>query len=144
MFQDPSAQTVNPLAGFAMGLGTAIGNVALIILFVLIASPALAAMVLLWAGARWPSFGQSIIGNCIAAVVLTALFGMVLGSGAGMIGSNVSANHPFFGALPLAGIGLVVLSLFLQFRARASFSRARAAGIVCAVLTPIVFVLINQ
>ncbi len=144
MFQDPGAPTVNPLTGFAMALGTAIGNVALIVLSVLVASPAVATMVLLWAGTRWPSFGQSIIGNCVAAIVLTAVFGMVLGSGAGAIGSNLEASHPFFGALPIVAIGLVVLGLFLQFRARASFSRARAAGIASAVLTPIVFILINQ
>jgi hypothetical protein len=47
-----------------------------------------------------------------------------------------------YGVTPLAGLGLMALMAVLQWRARATFSRARLAGILCALLTPLAWILI--
>lgn len=141
MFQEPAAQTVSPLAGFAMSIGQAIGSAVVLFLGTLIAAPALASMTLLWAGQRWPSFGNALIANSIGGVVLTIAIAWAMVALLGLL--NVIVD---FGALykvmPLAGLALMALMAVLQWRARSTFSRARLAGILCAVLTPVAWIVI--
>jgi hypothetical protein len=141
MFQEPAAQSVNPLAGFAMGLGQAIGSAVVLFLGILIAAPALASMTLLWAGQRWPSYGNSVIANCIGGVVLTIAIAWLILAVMGLLSGLVDFGS-LYSVMPLTGLALVALMIVLQWRARATFSRARLAGISCAVLTPVAWILI--
>jgi hypothetical protein len=141
MFQEPATQTVNPFTGFAMGLGQAIGKAVVLFLGVLIAAPALASITLLWAGKRWPSFGNSVIANCIGGIVLTIAIAWLILVALGLLSGIVDVGA-FYSGTPLAGLVLMVLMVVLQWRARATFSRARLAGILCAVLTPVAWIVI--
>jgi hypothetical protein len=97
-------------------------------------------MTLLWAGQRWPSFGNSVIANGIGAIVLTIAVAWLMM--AALIGvGDLGSLHSL---MPLAGLALVALMVILQWRARATFSRARLAGILCAVATPVAWVLYNM
>ena len=79
MLQD---QNLGPFTGLVQGIAAAFGNamakVAVLLLSLLVAPPMIASTLLLWAGLRWPSFGRSIIANCIAGVVVTVLVGLAL------------------------------------------------------------------
>jgi len=141
MFQEPAAQSVDIATGFAMGIGYAVGSAIALALSILIAAPALASLTLLWAGQRWPSFGASILGNCIGGIVLTVLIAWLIFAVMGFLNSVIDFNG-VYRFMPLAALGLVAVMLFVQWRARATFSRARLAGILCAMLTPVAWILI--
>lgn len=137
--QEPAPQMADPLTGFAMSIGIAFGNVALMVLSIVIAAPALASMTLLWAGQRWPSFGTSLIANCLAGAGLTIAIGWLIAIALGLLSGVVDLNG-IYGAMPLVALALMALMLVLQWPARASFLRARLAGVMCAILTLVAWV----
>lgn len=141
MLQEPAAQAVSPLTGLAMGIGHALGSVAVVLLSILIAAPALASMTLLLAGQRWPSLGNSLIANSLGGVALTVAISWLIVVVLGLL-SRIIDFSSIYSVMPLAALALMALMLSLQWRARASFSRARLAGAVCAVLTPIAWIAI--
>lgn len=141
MFQEPAAQTVSPLTGLAMGIGSAVAKAAVMALSILIAAPALASMALLWAGQRWPSLGNSVIANGIGGIVLTIAFSWLVVTAMGLIGGIVDLGG-LASLMPLISLALMALMFVLQWRARATVSRARVVGVVCALLTPIAWMLV--
>jgi hypothetical protein len=141
MFQEPAAQAVSPLTGLAQGIGNAVGNAVVMFLSILIAAPALASMALLWAGQRWPSFGNSVLANCIGGVTLTIAIGWLIVQVMRVL-SGVIDFSGTYQLMPLVGLALLALMAVLQWRARATFSRARLGGIVCALLTPVAWILL--
>ena len=136
MLQEPTPQTVDIGTGIAMAFGKALGKVFVFGMSILASAPAIATMLLLFAGTRWPSFGRSIIANAIGGVVLTALVALGLLFGVAPINNALGGYDTFYSVMFLTAVALIVIALALQIRARVSFSWARAVGIATAILTP--------
>jgi hypothetical protein len=115
-----------------------VAKVALLVLPVAVAAPALASIVLLWAGERWPGVGRSILDNAVGGVVLTLALGAALLVPLFFLIEPLGGYDTFYFAVPLIAAAVALLALLLQIRARASFSTARAVGIVCAIAVPFV------
>lgn len=81
MLQEPAPQTVDIGTGFAMGLGQGIGHAVTLGLSALLSGLAIATMLLLFAGLRWPALGHSFIANAIGGIVITLLAAVTLKPG---------------------------------------------------------------
>lgn len=130
----------NFIDAFANGLGQALAPgleaVAYLILGVMIASPALASIALLWLEPHVGVLRRLKIANGIAGVLLTILSAYLIAWG--MFALSVTTQW----ILPFAVI-LAALALGLQWTARMSFTGARATGVACAVLTPLTLVALD-
>lgn len=116
--------------GFGAALGQALSRLGAAIWAAVVAAPAIASMLLLLAGTRWPRFGRSVLWNAVAAIFLTLAIVFVLLYVLNFF--DLSIGH-----LQLAGYasyGVVAVAIGLQFAARRSFSPGRAAGLAGAVL----------
>jgi hypothetical protein len=145
MQQDPVSQALNGFFGaLATGIGEAMAKLVVMLLSALVAAPAIASMLLLWAGLRWPSFGRSIVANCVAGVVVTGLVGGVVIGLLKLLTDHAVEVDAYYFAFPFAAAAIVIAALVLQIRERATFSRPRAAGIACAVLLPTLIILFGN
>jgi ketosteroid isomerase-like protein len=130
--------------GLAAALSRALDPLVHIILGVLVAAPAVASMVLLWAGARWSWLARSLWGNAVLGVLLTFAAGWVVGAVFSVASNEIVSVHDNYQLFPFVGLFILLIAVWLQIRARATFSRARAAGLVTAVLTPIVLIALQS
>ncbi len=142
MHQEP-AQSVDIGTGFAAALGHAVGKAMAVALAVLASAPAIASMALLFVGTRWPTLGRSIIANAIGGVVFTGLASLALLAVIIPLNNALNQYDVFYLVLLGLAVAIVLLALFLQIRARATFSWARAAGIASAIATPLAFIFLR-
>lgn len=141
----------NPVGDFVIafltGLGAAVGKALVPIGYVLVAlavaAPALSSILLVWTGLRWPLLQRSIAAGAVAGVVLTFVAGAALSLL--IVGADAVADlDSFYKALPVLAVVVLAIAFWVQTHARRSFTWARAAGIACAVLVPVIVVLIGE
>ncbi|MBP6012645.1 MAG: hypothetical protein KBA31_10490 [Alphaproteobacteria bacterium] len=144
MQQNPIEQFVNAIVGaFAGGLGEALGQIAIFIFSVLAMSPAIGSVLLVIAAAHWPIIERRALNAGIAGVVLTVFSGLLAGLLFGGIADSVSLRGAS-SVLPYVALIAIAGAIWFHYRERASFTRIRAVGVVCAVATPIAALLIDQ
>lgn len=132
----------NFIDAFANGLGQALAPgleaVAYLLLGVMIASPALASIALLWLEPRVGVLRRQKIANGIAGVLLTIASAYLIAWGMFALSGTIATRW----ILPFA-VSLAALALGLQWMARKSFTGPRATGVACAVLTPLTLVALD-
>ena len=130
MGQDPISQVVNGLFGaLGAGLAQALGKLALILFSTAAAAPAIATVLLLLLESRWHVLQRSRVASGIAGVVLTVALWFVLVWVLVVVDDAMLDGGRAFFALPYAAVAAVLFAVWFQFRSRASFTSARAAGI---------------
>jgi hypothetical protein len=141
-------QTMQPAApnalnqmgmNIAMAFGNAMAELLLYVLSVAAIGTAVATMVVLRAGLRWPAFGRSIVANIVTGGVATVaisftIFVLLPGVPRGMITIDDHFYH-----FPYIALAFCLIAIVLQVQARASFSAARGVGILAAVLVPVAY-----
>ena len=139
MDQDAVSQAFNGFfqAMFA-GLGDALFPIVVLVLSAYVAAPAIASILFVWAGARWPLLERSIVAASVAGVVITFVVGTVLLYAVVGIVKNFTKEDAIYLMLPYPALGIVALAGWFQYSERATFSRARGAAIAGAVLLPVV------
>ncbi len=145
MDQDAVSQAFNGFfqAMFA-GLGDALFPIVVLVLSAYVAAPAIASILFVWAGARWPLLERSIIAACVAGVVISFVAGVVLLYAVVGVAKSFAAEHAIYLMLPYPALAIVALAGWFQYRERATFSRARGAALAGAVLLPVVLWLLGS
>ena len=131
---NPGEEAVkNLMTGLMSGLGHTMGQLGLFILTLCIASPAIAWMLLLLAEWALPVLKRSNVISGISGFVLTVLTFVALGSTFSAWRFEFPASFPYFCFL------LYVPAIFLHVRARHSFNRPRAVGLIAALMPVVLF-----
>jgi hypothetical protein len=134
----------NFIDAFANGLGQALAPgleaVAYLILGVLIASPALATMILLWLEPRVALLRRHNIAAGVAGILLTIMSAYVVAWSTVVLGAAIAPGNRIAQWLLPVAIVLAAAALARQWLARNSFTATRATGIACAALTPLTLI----
>jgi hypothetical protein len=140
----PPANIIDAIAvGLAQVLAPGFEALAQLIIATLIAGPALATMLLLALEFRAPFLRTSKIAHGLAAVVLTFAGAYVFAWFWAWLSTTLDAQGPIYQRVLPVAFALAAAALVLQWRARATFSTARAIGVACAILTPLTLVAID-
>jgi hypothetical protein len=140
----PPANIVDAIVvGFVQVFAPGFEALAQLILATMIAGPALSATALLALDRRMGLFRTSNVANGIAAVILTFAGAYAFALIATSLNDALSAVGGTYAWVLSASLALAAVALLLQWRARASFSTARATGVACAILTPLALIAID-
>lgn len=135
-----SATAPNGLQGLSDGLFQLSERLHLLFRTMTVSAPAIASMISLWAGLRWPAFGRSLRWNMIAAIPLAIASSLVVPFLVSIFGDVDTSRDMRVGLY--ASYGLVAIALAVQLMARGSFSLGRAVGIgVAAVTVPTILLI---
>lgn len=132
----------NGLQGLSDGLFQLSERIQLLFRTMIVSAPAIASMILLWAGLRWPAFGRSPRWNMIAAIPLAIASSLVVPFLVSTLGDVETSRDMHLGLY--ASYGLVAVALAVQLVARGSFSLGRAAGIAVAAMTVPTILLVDR
>ena len=109
-----------------------------------VAAPAIASILLVKTARRWPLLQRSIIAAGVAATVMTFVAGGVwIGAVVGFA-EDYSQHKMLYRILPYLALGTVAVAVWFQYRHRETVSHARAVGIACVVLLPIILFLAER
>lgn len=140
----PPANIVDAIAvGLAQVLAPGFEALAQLIIATLIAGPALATMLLLALERRVALLRTSKVANGLAAVVFTFVSGYLFAWCWAWLSTTFDAQGPVYQRVLPVAFALAAGAIVLQWRARATFSPARATGVAAAVLTPLTLTAID-
>ena len=108
-----------------------------------VAAPAIASIVLVEVAKRWSLLQRSMLASAAAATVATFVIGGIWIDAIASLAEDYSQHKTLYRTLPYLALTALAVAIWFQYRNRATFSRVRGVGITCAVLLPVILLIVG-